>query len=122
MGFRNNSYAKVWDITPETETRTKLRISISRKNRQTGEYEDDFSGFVKCVGAKAAGDAAKLNPGDRIKIGDCDVNSKYVPEKKVTYYNFIIYSFEPMEDGFAPKKDDVEDASEGVVDDRKLPF
>lgn len=122
MGFRNNSYAKVWDITPETETRTKLRISISRKNRQTGEYEDDFSGFVKCVGAKSAGDAAKLNPGDRIKIGDCDVNSKYIPEKKVTYYNFIIYSFEPMEDGLSAKKEEVEDPGDDIVKKRELPF
>ena len=54
MGFRTGAYAKVWEISPMSDTSTKLRISISRKNKQTGEYEQDFSGFVLCIGSAAA--------------------------------------------------------------------
>ena len=50
MGFRSGSFAKVWEVSPVNDTSTKLRISVSRKNKQTGEYEQDFSGFVMCVG------------------------------------------------------------------------
>lgn len=38
MGFRNGAFAKVWEVTPVSDTSTKLRISISRKNKQTNEY------------------------------------------------------------------------------------
>lgn len=77
-----------------SETSTKLRISVSRKNKQTDEYEQDFSGFVVCYGTAAASKAAALSQGDRIKIGDCDVSTKYDAAKKVTYTNFKLFSFE----------------------------
>ena len=69
MGFRNGSYCKIWSVEPMFETATKLRISISRKNKQTNEYEQDFSGFVTCVGTAAAAKALALKEGSRIKIG-----------------------------------------------------
>ena len=46
MGFRTGSYATIWTVESASDTRTKARISISRKNKQTGEYDTDFSGFV----------------------------------------------------------------------------
>lgn len=46
MGFRDNAYATVWDVQPMSEAMTKARISTSRKNQKTDEYEQDFSGFV----------------------------------------------------------------------------
>ena len=42
MGFRTGAYAKVWKVEPYSDTSVKLRISISRKNKQSGEYEQDF--------------------------------------------------------------------------------
>ena len=50
MGFRTGAYAKVWEVTPMSDTSTKVRMSISRKNKQSGEYEQDFSGFVLAIG------------------------------------------------------------------------
>lgn len=38
MGFRSGAYAKVWDVSPVSDTATKLRVSISRKDKNTGEY------------------------------------------------------------------------------------
>lgn len=84
MGFRTGAYTKIWEVTPMSDASTKLRLSVSRKNRQTGEYEQDFSGFVLAIGTAAASKAARLNKGDSIKLGDVDVSTKYDKEKKVT--------------------------------------
>ena len=54
MGFRTGAFAKVWEVTPMSDTSTKLRMSISRKNKKTDEYEQDFSGFVLAIGTAAA--------------------------------------------------------------------
>lgn len=77
-----------------SDTSTKVRISVSRKNKQSGEYEQDFSGFVLAIGTAAAHKAASLKEGDRIKLGDVDVTTKYDRDKKVTYTNFKMFSFE----------------------------
>ena len=74
MGFRKDSFATIWSVEPTSDTLTKARISISRKNRQTGEYENDFGGFVSFVGTAAAKKAASLKERDRIKLGDVDVS------------------------------------------------
>lgn len=94
MGFRTGAYAKVWEVTPMSDTSTKVRMSVSRKNKQSGEYEQDFSGFVLAIGTAAAHKAASLKEGDRIKLGDVDVSTKYDREKKVTYTNFKMFSFD----------------------------
>lgn len=82
MGFRTGAYAKVWEVTPMSDTSTKVRLSVSRKNKQTNEYEQDFSGFVLAIGTAAAKKAACLKEGERIKLGDVDVTTKYDKEKK----------------------------------------
>lgn len=85
MGFRTGAYAKVWEVTPMSDTSTKVRMSISRKNKQSGEYEQDFSGFVLAIGTAAAKKAASLKEGNRIKLGDVDVTTKYDKEKRECY-------------------------------------
>lgn len=97
MGFRNGAYAKVWEVTSVSATHTKLKMSISRKNKQTDEYEDDFSGFVSCFGTAVAAQAARLDNGARIKLGECDVSTSYNKEKKIGYTNFKLFSFESAE-------------------------
>ena len=64
MGFRTGAYAKIWEVTPMSDTSTKVRLSVSRKNKQTNEYEQDFSGFVLAIGTAAAKKAACLKEGD----------------------------------------------------------
>jgi len=46
MGFRQGAYATVWEVESITDTMTKARISVSRKNKDTDQYEQDFGGFV----------------------------------------------------------------------------
>lgn len=123
MGFRTGSYAKVWAVEPKSDTNTTVRLSISRKNKQTGEYEEDFSGFVAFVGTVAAKKAACLKEGARIKLGDVDAKSKYDKEQKKTYYNFKCFSFEIEGDApvAAATNDPQPVVDSGEVDDR-LPF
>lgn len=123
MGFRTGAYAKVWEVTPMSDTSTKVRMSISRKNKQSGEYEQDFSGFVLAIGTAAAKKAASLKEGNRIKLGDVDVTTKYDKEKKVTYTNFKMFSFEldgeELRDSSTEPQPTVD---EGEIDDNRLPF
>lgn len=123
MGFRTGAYAKVWDIRERTPNITALRISTSKKPRGSDEYVQDFSGYVSCMGETAARAALGLKVGDRIKLGDVEVQTTYVKEKDTTYTNFNVYSFEkavPVEnspgDDFNPV-----DVPNGL-EDEGLPF
>lgn len=126
MGFRTGAYAKVWEVTPMSDTSTKLRISISRKNKKTDEYEQDFSGFVLAIGTAAASKAARLKEGARIKLGDVDVSTKFDKEKKLTYTNFKMFSFDTDADSaashHAPPDEPKPGVDDGEVDDSRLPF
>lgn len=124
MGFRKDAWATCWGVEVKSDTLTQVRISTSRKDKQTDEYVQDFSGFVAFVGTAAAKKAASLKEKDRIKLGDVEVTTKYDSDKKVTYTNFKCYNF--------TKQNEVEPTSntqgepqpavdEGVDDDR-LPF
>ena len=127
MGFRSKNYCTVWEVESISDTNTKARISASRKNKQTGEYETDFSGFVNFVGTAAAKKALGLKAGDRIRLGDVDVTTKYDKEKKVTYTNYKIFSFETRDeiDGVTNNTKEPAQTStvgDGEVDDSRLPF
>lgn len=127
MGLRMGAYATVWQVEPVSETLTKGRISISRKNKASGEYEQDFSGYVSFVGTLAAKKAASLQERDRIKIGDVDVTNRFDKEKNITYTNFKIFSFEMADDALRnpppPSQNRQEhfNVDDGVVDD-DIPF
>ena len=127
MGFRNGAYATVWETKPGNGNWTDVRLSISRKNRD-GEYETDFSGFVRFIGDAHTG-AAYLGEKSRIKIGECDVTNRYDKEKKVEYVNYKVFGFE-MADGSTPAantttpapKKKAALAEEGEIDEDDLPF
>lgn len=130
MGFRAGSYATIWSVESASDTRTKARISISRKNKQTGEYDTDFSGFVDFIGTAAAKKALMLKEKDRIRLGDVDVTNNYNKEKGITYTNFKIFSFETQSEingsgGGGNSGYDTEpqkNVDSGEIDDSQLPF
>ena len=126
MGFRTGAFAKVWEVKPMSDTSTKIRISVSRKNKRTEQYEQEFSGFVMAVGTAAASKALKLKEGDRIKLGDVDVTTKYDAEKKITYTNYKMFSFEDANGNSSsastPHDDPQPTVDEGEADENKLPF
>lgn len=127
MGFRSGAYAKVWDVSPVSDTATKLRVSISRKDKNTGEYVEDFSGFLRVIGTSAAKKASLIKPGDRIKLGDVDVSTRYDKEKRVEYTTYKVFGFEPVSDassGHASsyQAPDETQVDSGEVEDSNLPF
>ncbi len=125
MGFRSGRYATVWEVKPFSNTMTKVRISTSVKNKQTDQYETDFSGFVAFVGSDAAGKALNLHEKDRIKLGDIDVTTKYDKEKNVTYTNYSCFSFELQESQQNQQRQAAEgnsEAIEEILSDGAVPF
>ena len=93
MGFRAGAYATVWSTEPGKGNFTNVRLSISRKNQDTGVYEDEFSGFCMFIG-EARAKAERLKERDRIKLGDVDVTRRYDKEKNREYYTFKVFSFD----------------------------
>lgn len=98
MGFRTGSYAKVWKVEPKNDRVTDLRISTSKKNRESGEFEQDFGGYVRCVGTSCASKAASLAQGTRIKLGDVDVTRRFDKDANKEYTNFTVFSFQTEEE------------------------
>lgn len=111
MGFRQGAYARVWSVNNEGKYST-ANVSVSKKNKETGKYDVEFSNnYVRLVGT-AHEDAQKLNLPTReqfnvdsdkgvvIKISSCDVTSNYDQKSKKIYTNFAIFGFEiPDENG-----------------------
>jgi hypothetical protein len=100
MGFGVNRYCTVWSVEPKGNA-TKIRLSSSRKNKETDQFEQDFSGFCVFIG-EANKKAAKLKERDRIKILECEVTSRYDSNAKREYVDYKVFNFE-MADG-APAK------------------
>lgn len=101
MGFRNGAYATCWQHENKSDKWTKLRISVSRKNQETGQYEEEFAGWVDCIGTACAQKAARLKERDRIRLLKTDVRtSKRTGDDGNTkwFTNFVLTEFE-MADG-----------------------
>lgn len=91
--FAAGSYAKIWEIKRKEEKYTDIRISTSKKDKETGKYSQDFGGFVRMVGqAHEAMD--HLETEDSFKIIRCGVENRYDKENKTTYTNFVIFEVE----------------------------
>lgn len=101
MGYRTGAFCRCWEVRPGNGNWTKVRLSISRKNRDTGEYEQDFSGYVMMIG-QAHAKAQKLREGDNIRLGDVDVTTTYNKEQKREYVNYKCFDFD-MADAVPPK-------------------
>lgn len=96
MGFRQGAYAKVWRVE-DRGNYSVAQISVSKKNKETGQYETEFQhNFVRLVGT--AHDLGKnieeVQGGTSIKITSCDVTNRYDKEKQQEYVNFVIFGFE----------------------------
>ena len=94
MGFKAGAFAKVWEVREGRGNYTDVRLSISRKKRDSNEYEQVFGGWCRFVGDAHMKACSMLTKDDRIKIIECDVTNNYDKEKNVTYYNFAVYDYE----------------------------
>ena len=117
MGFKQNAWATIWSVEPGKGNFTNVRLSISRKNRETDQYEDEFSGFCMFIG-EARAKAERLKERDRIKLGDVDVTRRYDKEKQKEYYTFKVFSFQTESEATAgsPARTASEPVSSNPVD------
>lgn len=93
MGFRTDSFAKVWKVENKGNY-SVVELSTSKKNKKTGKYDTDFSSkFVRFIGT-AHTLATSLQDGASIKLGNVEVTNSYNKETKVSYTNFLVFSFE----------------------------
>ncbi len=123
MGFRQDArFAKVWEIENKGNYHV-VSLSTSKKNKTTGEYETDFSSkFVRFIGT-AHNEASSLKVGDTIKIGSCEVTNSYDKEKKTTYTNYLVYSFEKEgENSGNNQANSIDDFVPPTDDTDELPF
>ncbi len=93
MGFRNKAFATCWSVEPGKGNFTKVRLSVSKKDKATGEYVQDFSGYCMFIGTAHA-KAAKLREKDRIRLLDVDVSTTYDKEAKKEYVNYKVFDFD----------------------------
>lgn len=93
MGFRKDAWASVWSVEEGRGNTIKVRLSTSRKIKDSEDYEQDFSGFCTFIG-NARAKAEKLKPKDRIKLGDVEVTTWYNKEKGVEYVTYKVFDFE----------------------------
>lgn len=125
MGFRNTAYATVWSVEEGRGNFTKCRISVSRKNRDTGEYEQDFSGFVMMIGPAHA-KAQRLHERDRIRLKEVDVSNHYDKERNREFIDYKCFDFEFADDNGASAQAPADAPStqepEPVEGDEELPF
>jgi hypothetical protein len=74
MGFSANNYAKIKEVVEKQANYTVCKVTITKKNKLTNEYELQFSAHCRFVG-----NAHKSVPmkDQRIKITSCDVTNCY---------------------------------------------
>ena len=122
MGLRANCYAKIWKIEPQ-EKYTKVQMSVSKKDKATGEWKTEWSGRANFVG-QAHTEIAKCKEKDRIKIEEFEVTNKYDKEKGLESTHYSVFKISDASGGTtqsapqASKSPDV--AVEGAADE--MPF
>lgn len=126
MGFRTGAFATIWDVKIISDACVKCKLSTSRKNKDTGEYESDFNGFVDFIGTSCAKHAASLHPMSRVKLGDVDVTTNYVKSLEKEYVNYKVFNFElvgkPASTNHQNNSEPQPSVDDGEVNDERLPF
>lgn len=123
MAFRTGAYAKIWELkTSDRGTYTDARISTSHKRKDTGEYEQDFGGYVRLIG-EAHQMAAGLKVGDSIRLGDVAATQTYNKQQGRTYTNFQVFTFEIPEQQQSQSRPQYDPAAEVAgATEEELPF
>ena len=118
MAWQTGNYAKLWQIEHKSDTWAKAQISTSRKDKETGEYETDFSRWVDFKGTANVQHLARCKEGDRIKLGDLSVTQTKKKDGSGYFDNFTVWTFEDADGGTRGKKTEKKPAK--MVDDGEI--
>lgn len=91
--FSINSYAKI-KTSEDKGNYSVCKISISKKNKQSGKYENTFIGDVRFIGNAHL---QKPMVGQKIKITNCGVSNCYTKNDKLEFCkvpNYVIFGYE----------------------------
>ncbi len=116
--FSVNSYAKIKEVEDKGNY-SVCKISISKKNKQSGKYETDFIGKVRFVG-----NAHNQRPltNQRIQITSCGVSNCYTKDDKLEFpkaptYTIFEYSLQDDNGATASERPILE-----PINESELPF
>ena len=92
--FSVDVFVKIWKVTDKGNY-AEVECSTSKKNRDTGKYEVDFSSkYVRFVGSAYA---KRPRDGERVKITSCGVQNVFEKDGQKQYMknpSFVIFDFE----------------------------
>lgn len=96
--FSVNSFAKIKEIVETKDNYTVCKISISKKDKKTNQYETTFIAKVTFLG-----DAHLQRPmaDQRIKITSCGVSNCYVKDNKLEFLKvprYVVFGYELQSD------------------------
>lgn len=129
MGFSNGSYCKIKEVVEKQPNYTVCKVTITKKNKLTNEYELRFSAHCRFVG-----DAHKSVPlkDQRIKITSCDVTNCYKDKDGNLQFNknpqYVVFGYELQESKDTPTPQPFNHYDNGVnfedlsSSDSDLPF
>ena len=128
MAFKNNAIVTLWNnkttgkIAEFYDKYADLQVSSRKLNRQTNEYETDFSGRVRCLGkAFETLKTLSLEEKMRLKLTDVEVTNKWDKAKNTMFVNYIVWDLEVFSN--PEKENDGETLKEiSVEDDDNFPF
>ena len=98
MGFSNGSYCKIKEVVEKHDNYSVCKITVTKKNKLTNEYELQFSAHCRFVG-----NAHKSVPlkDQRIKITSCDVTNCYKDKDGKLQFTknpqYVVFGYELQE-------------------------
>ena len=129
MGFGVNCFAKIKEVVEKHDNYSVCKITVTKKNKLTNEYELQFSAHCRFVG-----NAHKSVPmkDQRIKITSCDVTNCYKDKDGNLQFTknpqYVVFGYELQESNNASANVPYNPYDNGVnfedlsSDDSSLPF
>lgn len=122
MGFSVGNYAKIKEVKEIKENYSVVKLSFSKKNKATNQYETNFVGVARFVGNAHL---QKPMVDQKIKITACDVTNCYIKDGQVVFPDkpqYVVFGYELQDsNGNTPQPIRVEQAM-AIADDDDLPF
>lgn len=122
--FGNDAKGRIWKFSKIEDKYADCQFSTSAKNRQSGEWETDFSANIRIIGKDKVDKIRNVvipKGGIKIQITKCGVTRIYDREKDTNYERFLVFDFlledEPQQ---AVNADDFMIIPEGI--EEELPF
>lgn len=100
MSLRSGAYATIWEVRNNNGT-VSVNLSTSRKDKTTGNYVTDWSGWMTVYADQDA--MLQLPRKTRIIIGDFAVSNRYDKETHQTNTHYSLFGYRLVDT--APRND-----------------